>query len=239
MESLVSTDWLANELGASDLRVVDATNFLPGSGRDPGKEYDEAHIPGAFFLNLAELSDLNDPRPGMLPEFWSSGIKQAFGTAYESYDSDGAYSAQSPTAPVSRTWFTVADGVLTEAYWPVLDRPQIRDLQFFVTDGRNWFREERRDTVSEVRWIENGVPAFRVTTRDLAGHFTIEKTLFADPDRDAIRIKVGERVYQRGEFTKAEVGTEYAPARHERGARRRANMQGGTRVPGRLESGGK
>ncbi|CAH0348334.1 3-mercaptopyruvate sulfurtransferase [soil metagenome] len=67
MELLVSTDWLANEMGASDLRIVDATLFLPGSDRDPQAEYDAAHIPGAFFLNLAELSDPNDPRPGMLP----------------------------------------------------------------------------------------------------------------------------------------------------------------------------
>ena len=67
MELLVTTDWLANEAEASDLRVVDATAFLPGSDRDPQGEYDTGHIPGAFFLNLPELADLSDPRPGMLP----------------------------------------------------------------------------------------------------------------------------------------------------------------------------
>ncbi|HEX7784404.1 MAG TPA: 3-mercaptopyruvate sulfurtransferase [Sphingobium sp.] len=67
MDLLVSTEWLAGELGASDLRVVDATLFLPGSDRDPAKEYEGGHIPGAFFLNLPELIDSNDPRPGMLP----------------------------------------------------------------------------------------------------------------------------------------------------------------------------
>lgn len=67
MDALVSTEWLANELGASDLRVVDATLFLPGSDRDPAAEYEAGHIPGAFFLNLPELIDGNDPRPGMLP----------------------------------------------------------------------------------------------------------------------------------------------------------------------------
>ncbi|MBB6124121.1 thiosulfate/3-mercaptopyruvate sulfurtransferase [Sphingobium subterraneum] len=67
MDILVSTDWLASEMGASDLRIVDATQFLPNSGRDPAAEYDAAHIPGAFFLNLDELADANDPRPNMLP----------------------------------------------------------------------------------------------------------------------------------------------------------------------------
>lgn len=67
MELLVSTQWLADEIGASDLRIVDATAFLPGSGRDPGAEYEAAHIPGAVFLNLDELRDTNSVLPNMLP----------------------------------------------------------------------------------------------------------------------------------------------------------------------------
>lgn len=67
MDNLVSTEWLAEHLGESDLRVVDATLFLPGSDRNPAAEFEAEHIPGAFFLNLPELIDSNDPRPGMLP----------------------------------------------------------------------------------------------------------------------------------------------------------------------------
>ncbi|NDD92927.1 hypothetical protein EBZ37_12680 [bacterium] len=130
------------------------------------------------------------PRTGMLPEYWASGIKQAFGTAYESYDSQGNYSAQSPSAPISKVWFTVANGILTEVYWPTLDRPQIRDLQFLVTDQRDFFWDERRDAVSRVEWIEIGVPAFRITTQDIGGRFVIEKIVFTDPDRDVVRMKV-------------------------------------------------
>ncbi len=130
------------------------------------------------------------PRAGMLPEHWTSGIKQGFGTAYEAYDSKGHYSAQSPTAPISKVWFTLAQGIVTEVYWPLLDRPQIRDLQFLVTDGRTFFWEERRDALNEVRWVKQGVPAFEVTTRDLSGRFQIEKTVFTDPDHQALRMKV-------------------------------------------------
>lgn len=67
MDLLVSTQWLADEMGASDLRVVDATSFLPGSGRDPAAEYEAEHIPGALFLNLEELRDTGSDLPNMLP----------------------------------------------------------------------------------------------------------------------------------------------------------------------------
>ncbi len=57
MDSLVTAEWLANEMGASDLRIVDATRHLPEAGRDALAEYQTAHIPGAVFMNLAELVD--------------------------------------------------------------------------------------------------------------------------------------------------------------------------------------
>ena len=67
MESLVSTEWLANELGASDLRVVDASWHLPETGRDPQAEYEAAHIPGAVFMDLRDLVDSNSSLPNTLP----------------------------------------------------------------------------------------------------------------------------------------------------------------------------
>lgn len=67
MDILVSTDWLAGELGATDLRVVDASYFPLDPGRDPQADYDAGHIPGAIFMNLAELKDSNNPVPFMLP----------------------------------------------------------------------------------------------------------------------------------------------------------------------------
>lgn len=67
MDILVSTDWLAAELGKPDLRIVDASLFLPGTPRDPRAEFEAAHIPGARFLDLPTLSDPDDPVPGQLP----------------------------------------------------------------------------------------------------------------------------------------------------------------------------
>ena len=67
MDALVTTEWLAGELGASDLRIVDATHVDPALGRDPAAEYEAAHIPGAVFMNLAELRDTDTDLPMMMP----------------------------------------------------------------------------------------------------------------------------------------------------------------------------
>ena len=67
MTPLVTTEWLAGELGKSDLRIVDAS--LPGVGenRDMRASFEAGHIPGAVFLDLNELVDSANPVPNMLP----------------------------------------------------------------------------------------------------------------------------------------------------------------------------
>ena len=67
MDALVTTEWLANELGASDLRVVDATYYGDMPGRDAAADYEREHIPGAVFMNLSELRDTDSPLPMTLP----------------------------------------------------------------------------------------------------------------------------------------------------------------------------
>ena len=67
MDSLVTTEWLANEMGASDLRIVDCTKHLAGTGRDALAEYEAGHIPGAVFMDLADLTDTSHPVENMLP----------------------------------------------------------------------------------------------------------------------------------------------------------------------------
>jgi len=67
MDLLVSTEWLADAMGASDLRIVDASYFLPELGRDAAAEFESAHLPGALHLNLTELVDSASPLPNMLP----------------------------------------------------------------------------------------------------------------------------------------------------------------------------
>jgi thiosulfate/3-mercaptopyruvate sulfurtransferase len=77
-EMLVSTEWLAASLAAPDLRVVDASWYLPDAGRDAEAEYRAAHIPGAVFFDIEDISDDRSGLPHMLPspEKFSSRVRR-------------------------------------------------------------------------------------------------------------------------------------------------------------------
>ena len=66
-ESLVSTEWLADHLDAPDVRVVEATWFMPATGKKGHDEYDSGHIPGAVFFDLDDIAESDSPLPHMLP----------------------------------------------------------------------------------------------------------------------------------------------------------------------------
>ncbi len=68
MDSLVSTQWLAGELAAPDLVILDASSHLPDAGRDAHAEFRDAHIPGARFLDLASFFDPSSPVPAAVPD---------------------------------------------------------------------------------------------------------------------------------------------------------------------------
>lgn len=67
IDGLVSTEWLAKELGAPDLRVVDASWYLPQQKRDAKAEYADRHIPGAVYFDIDVISDTSTSLPHMLP----------------------------------------------------------------------------------------------------------------------------------------------------------------------------
>jgi thiosulfate/3-mercaptopyruvate sulfurtransferase len=67
LPALVSTGWLAARIGRSDLRVLDASWYLPTSDRAPAAEYAAGHIPGALFFDLDAASDHSSSLPHMLP----------------------------------------------------------------------------------------------------------------------------------------------------------------------------
>jgi thiosulfate/3-mercaptopyruvate sulfurtransferase len=67
MDSLVSTNWLAQHLGEPDLVVLDASSHLPDAKRDALAEFTAGHIPGARFLDLSTLTDPDSPVPAAVP----------------------------------------------------------------------------------------------------------------------------------------------------------------------------
>ncbi|WP_269713471.1 3-mercaptopyruvate sulfurtransferase [Caulobacter sp. NIBR2454] len=66
-DPLVSTAWLHERLSAPDIKVVDASWYMPAEARDPKREYDLAHIPGAVFFDIDEIADTDSDLPHMLP----------------------------------------------------------------------------------------------------------------------------------------------------------------------------
>ena len=81
----------------------------------------------------------------------------------------------------SRLWYTIANGINTEVYYPSIDTPQIRDLQFLISDEETFFHGERRNTLSEIELIDPNALGFKITNRDPEGRYTIEKQIIGDP----------------------------------------------------------
>ena len=67
-DPLVSTEWLAAHLGEPDLKIIDATFYLPHLGRDAAAEFAQAHLPGAVFFDIEAIADHANPLPHMLPD---------------------------------------------------------------------------------------------------------------------------------------------------------------------------
>ena len=66
--TLVSTGWLAAHTNDPDLRVLDASWYMPDAGRNAAAEFADAHIPGARFFDIDAISDARSPLPHMAPQ---------------------------------------------------------------------------------------------------------------------------------------------------------------------------
>ena len=101
---VVSSEWLAENLKAPDLRVVDGSYYLPHEGLDPRAEYELHHIPGALFFDIDDIADSESELPHMLPspvKFSSKVRKLGLGDGLRIvvYDQRGLFSAP-------RVWWT-------------------------------------------------------------------------------------------------------------------------------------
>ena len=111
--------------------------------------------------------------PGIEPR-WTRGAKVAVGTAYSTS---------------SRIWYTHDSGCVTEVYYPTIDTPQVRDLQFLFTDGKTFFHDERRSLCTQVDCISETVSlGFEVTSREKEGRYTLNKTIIGDPHQNCLLV---------------------------------------------------
>ena len=156
-KTLVSTEWLARHLKDPDLRILDASWYLPDMGRDPRAEYEAGHIPGARFFDIDEISDARSDLPHMAPpveKFMSRMRGMGVGDGHQVvvYDGMGLFSA-------ARVWWTfklmgkddvaVLDGGLPK--W-IAEGREIEDLPPMVRD-RHMTVQRRAHLVRDVTQV--------------------------------------------------------------------------------------
>jgi glucoamylase len=112
--------------------------------------------------------------PGIAPR-WTSSAKTGVGTSL---------------SHASRVWFTIGHGILDEVYYPRVDQACIRDLGLIVTDGSDFFSEEKRHTEHQVAYPVDGEPYHRLVNVCSQGRYRTEKEILADPRRDVVLQRV-------------------------------------------------
>jgi glucoamylase len=112
--------------------------------------------------------------PGIEPR-WTSSAKTGVGTALNLQ---------------SRVWFTLSHGILNEIYFPRLDQACTWDFGLIVTDGRQFFSEEKRHCTFRNLSLDPGVPAYELTNTCTQGRYRVEKKVFTDPWRNVVLQKI-------------------------------------------------
>jgi glucoamylase len=105
---------------------------------------------------------------------WPTAAKNGFGTS---------------NTLASKVWFTLADGVMTEVFYPTVDMPNVRSLQFLIITGA----KTENETDDTLHTLERQNPAsltFRQINRAKSGAYTITKTYVTDPRRSSVLIRV-------------------------------------------------
>lgn len=124
----------------------------------------------AFWAWQAEAA--NAPNPPGAASTWAPAVKEFVGTS---------------ATNTSRVYFTGAQGILTEIFYPTADMVQNVDLQFLITDAnRTWGDEERKQPNPQVSLVNNRALTWRAVTTDGDGRWRVTKTIFSDPDRHAV-----------------------------------------------------
>lgn len=102
---------------------------------------------------------------------WTTSAKSGVGTSLHS---------------TSKVWYSISHGILNEVYYPQVDHACTRDLTLIVTDGKEFFSEEKSDTIHHIKNIAKGVPGYLITNSCKAHQYRIEKEIICDPHRDTL-----------------------------------------------------
>ncbi len=134
---------------------------------------------------------------------WTRSTKEGIGTAYHTS---------------CRLWFTISHGIINEIYYPHVDRPNTRDLQFLITDGESFCHEERRDLDHAVEYPEKGTLLYRLTNSDREGRYRLIKEVATDPHSSVLLIRTRLEIFDESLRGKLRVFALLAPHLNRMGA---------------------
>jgi glucoamylase len=117
--------------------------------------------------------------PGIEPR-WTSSAKDGIGTAYSS-------SAQ--------VWFTLSHGIVNELYFPHVDTPNTRDIEYLITDGETFCHEEKRDLDHQTEYPEKSALLYRLTNSERSGRYRIVKEILVDPHSAVLLINTRLEIF--------------------------------------------
>jgi glucoamylase len=102
---------------------------------------------------------------------WTSSAKSGVGTSLNS---------------TSKVWYSISQGILNEIYYPQVDQACTKDLGLIVTDGKDFFSEEKLHTSQHIKYLAKGAPGYHLTNNCNHHNYRIEKEIISDPTRDTV-----------------------------------------------------
>ncbi len=125
-------------------------------------------------------SNIAPGAPG-IPARWTSSAKSGVGTSINA---------------ASEVSFTLSHGIVNEVYFPREDSACMRDMGLIVTNGKDFFSEEKRDAVHGVKTVEAGIPAYTLTNTCIDDRYRIVKEIVVDPLRDTLLQRISFEALQ-------------------------------------------
>ncbi|MEO1489910.1 MAG: sulfurtransferase, partial [Pseudomonadota bacterium] len=182
LPSLVSTEWLAQELGAPDLVVLDASRHLPDAKRDPLAEYQAGHIPGARFMGLASLTDATSSVPAALPS--PKQLSERLAELGVASDARIVLYDDSAVKTAARAWFTLKAFGIAAA---ILD------------GGLAKWRSEGRDLEAGLPEIAAAEPMPLEAAQGVATKVELLTNLDSNEEHEVLDARSADRVFGFGE----------------------------------------
>src|SRR6202049_997747 len=90
----------------------------------------------------------------------------------------------------SKVWFTIANGVLSDVYYPTIDNTNVETMQYIVTDGSTFTDLQTRDTTYTVQALNKNALDCRVTTTANSGKYRIVSDYLTDPNQNTLLMNV-------------------------------------------------